>query len=97
MEIYRGRFIIYSLGNFCTYGRFNLRGPNGIAPIVKVNVAPDGSFLDAVVSPVYQPGRGGARPDPDGRVIRKLRELNAADFPEIPLHISDDGKVTLEE
>ena len=33
MEIYNGRFIIYSLGNFCTYGRFNLRGPNGMAPI----------------------------------------------------------------
>ena len=97
MEIYRDRFIIYSLGNFCTYGRFNLRGPNGIAPVVKVNVAPDGTFLDAVVSPVHQPGRGGVRPDPGGRVLRKLTELNEADFPEIPLHISHEGKVTLEE
>ncbi|KKK93514.1 hypothetical protein LCGC14_2692140, partial [marine sediment metagenome] len=24
-EIYKDRFIIYSLGNFCTYRRFNLR------------------------------------------------------------------------
>ena len=34
MELYKDRFVIYSLGNFCTYGRFNLRGPAGIAPII---------------------------------------------------------------
>jgi len=97
MEIYRERFIIYSLGNFCTYGRFNLRGPNGIAPILKVNVSPEGRFLDAMVYPVHQPGRGGVHPDPSGRVIQKLRELNAIDFPEIPLLISEEGRVTLKE
>jgi hypothetical protein len=95
MEIYRDRFIIYSLGNFCTYGRFNLRGPNGIAPIIKVFVAPDGRFLSGQVIPVMQPGRGGVRLDPERRVINKLRELNAADFPEVPLKIEDDGSITL--
>ncbi len=95
MEIYRDRFIIYSLGNFCTYGRFNLRGPNGIAPIMKVFVAPDGRFLKAEIIPVMQPGRGGVKLDPAGRVISKLRELNAIDFPEVPLLIGKDGIVTL--
>ena len=36
LEFYRDRLICYSLGNFATYRRFNLSGPNGIAPIVKV-------------------------------------------------------------
>src|SRR4030042_6009416 len=31
VEVYRDRFIGSSLGNFCTYGRFNLQGPGGIA------------------------------------------------------------------
>ena len=29
MEIYKGRLVAYSLGNFATYGRFTLKGPNG--------------------------------------------------------------------
>ena len=33
IDVYKGAFIAYSLGNFWTYGRFNLRGPNGIAPV----------------------------------------------------------------
>ena len=93
MEVYKGRFIIYSLGNFCTYGRFNLSGPNGIAPIMKVQVNKTGRFLVAQIIPVMQTGRGGVRPDPHGEVIRKLQELNKADFPEIPLKITDDGVV----
>ncbi len=38
IEVYKKRFIAYSLGNFCTYGRFNLRGKRGFAPIIKVNL-----------------------------------------------------------
>ena len=36
VEIYKDRFIAYSLGNFCTYRRFNIQGVNGIAPIIKL-------------------------------------------------------------
>lgn len=95
MEIYRERFIIYSLGNFCTYGRFNLRGPNGIAPVMRVKIDPEGRFREAEVIPVHQTGRGGVKLDPEARVITRLRELNAADFPEIPLEISGEGKIRL--
>lgn len=94
-EIYRDRFIIYSLGNFCTYRRFNLRGPNGIAPLIKLKVAGDGRFLEGQVFPVYQPGEGGVRPDPQKRAIFKLRELTREDFPEIPLLIDDEGMIRL--
>ena len=92
-EIYRDRFIIYSLGNFCTYRRFNLRGPNGIAPLIKLKVAGDGRFLEGQVVPVYQPGEGGVRPDPQKRAIFKLRDLTREDFPEIPLLIDDEGVI----
>lgn len=95
-EIYKDRFIIYSLGNFCTYRRFNLRGPNGIAPIVKLQVAPDGKFLGGHIVPVYQPGKGGPRIDPQNRAILKLKELTGADFPEVPLRISESGEMTFD-
>ncbi len=97
VEIYRDRFIIYSLGNFCTYRRFNLRGPKGIAPIMKVYVTPEGKFLQGEIIPIYQPGSGGVSIDPLNRAITKLQELTRADFPEIPLDIDQDGIITLPE
>ncbi len=92
-EVYKDRFIIYSLGNFCTYRRFNLRGPNGIAPIVKLKLADDGRFLGGKIYPVYQAGQGGVSPDPQNRVIYKLRDLTRSDFPETPLKIDDEGRM----
>jgi len=93
MELYRDRLICYSLGNFCTYRRFNLSGPNGLAPIVKVRMDLRGNFISADVVPVYQPGEGGPRIDPEARVIGTLQALTAADFPEQLLAIHSDGTV----
>ena len=42
IEVYKKRFIAYSLGNFATYARFNLRGVNGLAPIAKITVNSEG-------------------------------------------------------
>lgn len=91
VEVYKDRFIAYSLGNFLTYARFNLRGENGIAPIVKVYAGPDGAFHKARIIPVIQEGAGGPRPDPLNRAIKTLQRLKNEDFPEIDLTISDDG------
>ena len=95
IEIYRDRFIIYSLGNFCTYRRFNLRGPNGIAPIIKVQLTPGGRFLKGEIIPVHQPGSGGASLDSQKRAISKLQELSTLDFPEVPLNIDPEGLITI--
>jgi hypothetical protein len=95
VEIYKDRFIIYSLGNFCTYRRFNLRGPNGIAPIIKVQVTPAGRFLKGEIIPVNQPGSGGVSLDPRKRVISKLQELTRTDFPEVALDIDHKGIITI--
>jgi len=91
MDLYKNRFIIYSLGNFCTYGRFNLRGVNGIAPIVKVYTNHEGKFLKGEVIPIRQLGAGGPKIDPNKSVIKKLQELTKKDFPEINLMIDDSG------
>jgi hypothetical protein len=93
VELYSNRLICYSLGNFCTYGRFNLMGPNGIAPIVQANIGLDGSFISGRIIPVYQAGRGITQFDPDGRVIRKMQELTIDDFPETPVVITDNGRI----
>mgnify|MGYP000847420858 CR=1 FL=1 len=94
IEVYRDRFIAYSLGNFCTYGRFNLSGPNGIAPIIKLNVDTAGKFISGRIIPVYQLYFGGVKVDPEKKVIKKIKELTAQDFPESVINISDDGEIT---
>lgn len=93
MELYKGRLVAYSLGNFCTYARFNLSGPNGIAPIVKVYTDRKGQFLEGKIIPVYQPGEGGPRIDSLNRAVNMLRELSKADFPHSMLEIDENGNM----
>lgn len=93
LELYNGRIISYSLGNFCTYGRFNLRDAAGIAPILKVHTTGDGQFVYGELTPIYQGKTHGPRVDPKKRAITKLKELTLADFPETKLEIYEDGTV----
>jgi hypothetical protein len=93
VDIYKDRFIAYSLGNFCTYARFNLRGENGFAPLIKVYTSPDGKFLKAEVTPIRQTGRGGPFIDPDKRAISSLQRLLHEDFPNSELIITNDGVI----
>lgn len=94
MELYNDRIIAYSLGNFCTYGRFNLRGAAGFAPVLKVWVDKEGRFEKGEVIPVYQQYNHGPMVDPQKRAINKLIELTRQDFPETKLSISPDGMLT---
>lgn len=95
IEVYKDRFIAYSLGNFSTYARFNLSGPNGMAPIIKVFTNKEGKFLSGQIYSVRQIGEGGAQIDPYNRVIKRMQELNKQDFPESKLQILDNGSFLL--
>ncbi len=94
VDLYKDRFIIYSMGNFCTYARFSLTGEGGVAPIVKVFTNRQGEFLKAEITPVKQVGEGGCQLDEDKKVIKTLQRLLASDFPEVPLVIGSDGVIT---
>lgn len=91
IDLYKDRFIIYSMGNFCTYARFNLKGPNGIAPIIKVNVDKKGKFLNGNIIATKQLGEGGPVLDSSNQVVYKIKELTNLDFPESPLIIENSG------
>ena len=95
VELYKDRFIAYSMGNFCTYSRFNLKGNGGYAPIIHVNVEKKtGKFLSGKIIPIKQPGEGGPVYDPDKQAITDIQSLTKADFPEMKLVIGDDGSMT---
>jgi hypothetical protein len=94
VEIYKNRFIAYSLGNFCTYGGINVAGINGWAPIIKVFANAKGGFLKAEITPTYQIARDRVKIDTDKRVIKKIQDLTKKDFPEAPVRIDDKGLIT---
>lgn len=91
MEVYRGRLAAYSLGNFATYGSFNLSGPNGLSLILEVRLGPDGSFRGGRVYPVRQEKPGGPHLDRRGLVVPLLRSLSVEDFGESAVVVDDDG------
>lgn len=92
MEIYRDRLIAYSLGNFHTYGRFNLRGPLGRAVVLQVELDPaSGAFRGGRLHATLQRRPGGARPDPAAGGIRDVRRLSRLDFPYTAPRIAADG------
>jgi poly-gamma-glutamate capsule biosynthesis protein CapA/YwtB (metallophosphatase superfamily) len=93
IELYNGRFIAYSLGNFCTYGKFNLNGAMGIAPIIKIFINKNGEFVKGEITPIKQVRRGFPVIDEDNNVIKTLQTLTKKDFPNTELIIGDDGGI----
>jgi hypothetical protein len=93
MEIYKDRLIAYSMGNFATYGMFNLKGAQGISAIFQITLEPSGKFASGKIVPVKQIGRGGPALDDTGAAIKKLRQLSTADFGASAPKISEDGTI----
>lgn len=94
VEVYKNRFIAYSLGNFCTYKGINIAGINGWAPIIKVFTDPSGAFLKGEITATYQVYGVGVKIDPANQVIKKIQALSQKDFPESQVSIDDKGIIT---
>lgn len=93
VEVYKNRFIAYSLGNFMTYGGINVSGINGYAPIVKVYTNPQGTFYQARIYAGIQSFRGPVKIDPQNASLLKIKQLTTHDFPQGGLLIDDQGWV----
>ncbi|HEY5124684.1 MAG TPA: CapA family protein, partial [Ignavibacteria bacterium] len=94
IEMYKGKFIAYSLGNFCTYAKFGLYGVLGIAPIIKVWIDNKGNFLKGKIIPIKQIKKGIPVYDENESVIRTIRNLTKQDFPDTDIIIDDNGVIT---
>jgi poly-gamma-glutamate capsule biosynthesis protein CapA/YwtB (metallophosphatase superfamily) len=95
MEIYKGKLIAYSLGNFATYGPFNLSAENGLSLVLEVHLAPDGTFLRGKAYPVKQEKPGGPKMDAEMKILPVLRGLSNADFKQTAIVVGPQGELWL--
>jgi len=95
MELYNGRLIAYSLGNFCTYTSVSVAGVCGLAPILKVNINKQGEFLSGKIISATQTHYDGLQLDSLNKAATRIKQLTETDFPLSGLNISDDGKISI--
>lgn len=94
VEIYKDRLIAYSLGNFCTYGWFQLAGETALTVILETTLDADGKFVSGKLHSGRQEGRGIPVLDKGGQAIRVVRDLSNTDFGSNAPKIADDGVIT---
>jgi poly-gamma-glutamate capsule biosynthesis protein CapA/YwtB (metallophosphatase superfamily) len=95
IEIYKDRLIAYSLGNFVTYGWFQLAGETALTMILEVQIDSDGKFLGGTIYPSRQEGRGIPVLDENKTAIGLVRKLSETDFGPNAPKIADNGTISI--
>jgi poly-gamma-glutamate capsule biosynthesis protein CapA/YwtB (metallophosphatase superfamily) len=95
MEIYKDRLVAYSLGNFATYGWFQLAGATAETMVLEVKIADDGKFLSGKINPFQLEGKGILTPDSTKSAISTVRNLSQMDFSATMPKIADDGTISI--
>ena len=95
VELYKGRLIAYSLGNFCTPYGVNITGISGYAPVLEAKISKDGRFLKGKIHSFIQQRGKRPRKDNANMVAKQMRKLTNADIKNNKLKIADDGTITV--
>ena len=92
MEVYKKKLIVYSLGSFVAFGRFNTSGPEGLSVVVKAKVnAGTGNFVSGRIIPLKLKEGGIPFPDGEGESIRLIKRLTQEDLGSSAMLITDSG------
>ena len=95
MEIYKDRLIAYSMGNFATYGWFQLAGETAMSMILEAKIDAEGKFISGKLNSAKLEGRGIPALDSTGASVRLVRNLSTTDFGANAPKIADDGTISI--
>lgn len=98
LDLYKGRFVAYSLGNFATTTGVSIAGKSGYAPLVVVNTDKEGRFVGGHLYSFIQSGpNGNRRPHADSSLacIKEMRQLTEVDRLGDRLVIGEDGSLAV--
>lgn len=97
MELYKGKLIAYSLGNFCGYRSFSVRSIYSRTSVVlDVVMDAQGDFVRGRVVPLRLDQQARPRLDPEEHAFGQLSELGRQDFPDTYLSVGPNGTLTSE-
>jgi poly-gamma-glutamate capsule biosynthesis protein CapA/YwtB (metallophosphatase superfamily) len=91
MELYKGRLVAYSLGNFATWWGISVSGAKGYAPLLRARVDGNGALLTGDVVSMKQQRPDGPRWDPEQNAWQMIARLTRQDFPSSGLRLDTDG------
>ncbi|MEG4217400.1 CapA family protein [Microcoleus sp. Pol14C6] len=94
LELYKGKLIAYSLGNFMGYRTLSTAGTLGKSLILDVKMTPQGDFVSGKIIPVELNRQGIPSIDDDFRSVGLIRSLTKSDFPNTDLKIDDKGIIS---
>lgn len=97
IDLYKGKFIAYSLGNFATYARFNLKGNSGYAPLLEIKLDGNGNFIEGQIHSFLQLGEGIPTLDENKSAALEIKRLTELDVPESQIQVDNNGKITLKK
>jgi poly-gamma-glutamate capsule biosynthesis protein CapA/YwtB (metallophosphatase superfamily) len=93
MEIYRGRLIAYSLGNFSGFHNFETSGVLGASAVLHVTLDPDGAFRSGRIASVRLVEAGQPVLDSSEEGARLIAELSREDLGKSAVRIGGDGRI----
>lgn len=93
LELYKGKLIAYSLGNFMGYQTLATEAQLGYSLVLEVEMNNQGDFVSGKIIPVQLNRVGIPYPDQYGNSIKLIRQLIQSDFPNTPLSIDLKGKI----
>lgn len=97
VEVYKGKFIAYSLGNFCTPYGMSLTGISGHSPIVEIKIDEEGNFIDGFIHSMVQTRGVGPRTDENNSVAKQIKQLSESDIPHSEAVVDSMGNITLKK
>ncbi len=93
LELYNGKLIAYSLGNFVGYRSLSTVGPLGTALILQTDLDAQGNFVGGRIIPVALDRNGVPYLDDHFGGVTLVRQFTQRDFPNTPLAIDELGYI----
>ncbi len=93
MEIYKGRLIAYSLGNFLTYELFSTAGLCGQSVVLRATMDADtGAFLSGTLAPIKLTAKGLPQFDPSMAAVRQVMDLTRKNLANGDIHFQESAE-----
>ncbi len=97
MEMYQGKLIAYSLGNFLGYRTLSTKAQTAYSMILEVKLNSQGELVAGQIIPIHLNRQGIPEIDQRFRSVGLLRNLNKNDHLVGPIQINDQGEIVLRQ